>query len=211
MARARLFEAWEHGVSLGFTQDIPPSAHWPPNEARAPPDFERLTICHGSWGTASQEAEEVDRLLAEDIRQGFVFQAPGGSAAVVGRVGVATSSSGKKRLVMDSSISGTNQSGLMPNKMHNPNCASLINASLSSRIRSGPSLALTCKRLTHESSSASLTRVVAIPLARGVVCSQCFTIWCFGKRPVLDSFHGSSCSSFTPFHVCAPCYVGLRG
>ena len=106
------------GVPTGHFQDIPRSNVFiPPSEAGVEADTSGLQICENNWQGARENPAELRRLLQEEIDRGWLeelsleeAQHRWGEHLAVGKLNVVFQHNGKSRLIMDGSVSGTNQS-----------------------------------------------------------------------------------------------------
>ena len=106
------------GVPTGHFQDIPRSNVFiPTSEPGAEADTSGLQICENNWQGARENPEELRRLLQEEIDRGWLeeltfeeAQQRWGEHLAVGKLNVVFQRNGKSRLIMDGSVSGTNQS-----------------------------------------------------------------------------------------------------
>ena len=121
------FDLLHTGVPLGIGTPIPVCCVLPPPDAPSPPVIP-LQHCDSAWQSAIDNADIVDKLLEEELSEGWIRLVPGGDAelrrnyahSAVGKLGVVLSDDRPPRLVVDSSISGVTDHTVLPNKAPNP-------------------------------------------------------------------------------------------
>ena len=108
----------EQGVDLGIQSPIPPSGTWPTktetqNELPITPSF---SIFEDNWHSAEADEDSLKELIQQEIDDGFVTavgtlqqaQEQFGANLAIGKLGIASQQHSKKRLVLDSTVSGLN-------------------------------------------------------------------------------------------------------
>ena len=113
-----LWPALMAGIPTGHFQDIPRSNVFIPiSEPCSEADTSGLQVCERNWQGARDHPEELSRLLQEEIDQGWLEEltleqarSRWGEHVAVGKLNVVFQHNGKSRLIMDGSVSGTNQS-----------------------------------------------------------------------------------------------------
>ena len=119
-----------HGVPLGVDD---PSAPVPPSSVMLPsePDPPRplpLEHCSSAWQSALSDPTTVDALLAEEVREGWIRELPGGLPALqaryrysaIGKLGLVKYADRPPRLVVDSSVSRVTENTSLPNRSAYP-------------------------------------------------------------------------------------------
>ena len=113
------------GVRLGVDHDIRPSDHWPIK--KLDPVLSDLTVCEGSWQSASSNPDVVRELLAQELEAGWIREHQSLQelhetfpAVAVGKLGLVLSEHRSPRLVVDSSISGVTAASKIPNHIMHP-------------------------------------------------------------------------------------------
>ena len=111
-----LLPALKSGVPTGYQNDIPPSfSSWP--SLRDNPEDVPLSIHLQNWRSANVDASVTQHLLAEELAQGFCFKYEGSVedakkewplGLAIGKLGVVRAPGRSERLVLDSTICGTN-------------------------------------------------------------------------------------------------------
>ena len=116
-----LFAALLQGVPTGFHHDIPLSHVLFANDPLAACD-EDLSICSTNWRGAENDPLLLESLLAEEVKAGWLHEVPLDQAqatwphVAVGKMNIVHSANRKPRLVVDSSICGTNSSCYIPER-----------------------------------------------------------------------------------------------
>ena len=113
-----LWPALMAGVPTGHFQDIPKSNVFiPTSEASSDADVSGLQVCDTNWKRARENPVELGNLLQKEIENGWLEELSlsearqrWGDHVAVGKLNVVFQHNGKSRLIMDGSISGTNQS-----------------------------------------------------------------------------------------------------
>ena len=113
-----LWPALMSGVPTGHFHDIPKSNVFvPTSEANSDTDVSSLQVCETNWKGARENPDELRNLLQTEIEHGWLEELPlsearqrWGEHVAVGKLNVVFQRNGKSRLIMDGSISGTNQS-----------------------------------------------------------------------------------------------------
>ena len=128
-----LFAALLQGVPTGFHHDIPLSQVLFVNEPPAA-TTEDLSICETNWRGAEDDPALLQSLLAEEIEAGWLTQVPLSQAqatwpnVAVGKMNIVHSSGRRPRLVIDSSICGTNSSCYIPERYSLPSLTSVMHS-----------------------------------------------------------------------------------
>ena len=120
------------GVSLGVRCQLQPCTVMAPG---LPPDADPrpLECCASAWQSALLDSATVDKLLQEELQQGWIREVPGGLAALreqyrlcaVGKLGLVKATGRPPRLVVDSSVSAVTENTVLPNRSCNPTLAHL--------------------------------------------------------------------------------------
>jgi hypothetical protein len=114
-----LFDSLIAGVPTGFNDDIPPSNCFATKTEDDNLGRQPLSIHMDNWRSSSDRPELTDELVQAEVNQGWVEPFDGTiedaqtrwpSGVAIGRLGIAISDSRDPRLVVDSSICGTNSS-----------------------------------------------------------------------------------------------------
>ena len=114
-----LFDALIAGVPTGFLDDVPASNCFSIKENDELPGRQSLSIHMDNWRSSSDRPELTSALVDQEVQQGWVEAFDGDVSAAqarwpqglaIGRLGIATSDHRDPRLVIDSSICGTNSS-----------------------------------------------------------------------------------------------------
>ena len=121
------FDLLHTGVPLEIGPPIPVCRVLPPPDAPSPAAIP-LQHCDSAWQSAIDNADIVDKLLEEELAEGWIRLVPGGDAelrrnyahSAVGKLGVVLTDDRPPRLVVDSSISGVTDHTVLPNKAPNP-------------------------------------------------------------------------------------------
>ena len=128
-----LFAALLQGVPTGFHHDIPLSKVLFVNEPPAATD-EDLSICDTNWRGAANDPSLLESLLAEEIQAGWLTEMPLAQARItwpnvaVGKMNIVHSAGRKPRLVVDSSVCGTNSSCYIPERYSLPSLTSVMHS-----------------------------------------------------------------------------------
>ena len=110
-----LFQSLLEGIPTGFAADIPKSHVFVPcgaNGDDAPDD--ELSICDRNWKGAEDNPEQTRALLQKELDEGWLEEVPLEEArqrwshVAVGKLSVVFSALRKPRLIVDSSVCGTN-------------------------------------------------------------------------------------------------------
>lgn len=113
----QLFQCLIDGVPTGHLDDIPCSRVFSPKESESDLTRPPLSIHLDNWQSSRDRPELTDELVQEEIEKGFVEVFEGSlqdaqqrwpRGLAVGRLGIAMSDSRPPRLVVDSSVCGTN-------------------------------------------------------------------------------------------------------
>ena len=116
-----LFACLEQGVPTGFDGDIPLSNVFLPQGGGHP--FEQsLGICHGNWSSAEADLPTLHALVEEEIANGWFLELDSLEAAqerfgdklAIGKMSIVKAEGKKPRLVVDSTVCGTNPSCTIP-------------------------------------------------------------------------------------------------
>ena len=116
-----LFTCLEQGVPTGFDGDIPLSNVFLPQGGGHP--FEQsLGICHGNWSSAEADLPTLHALVEEEIANGWFLELDSLEAAqerfgdklAIGKMSIVKAEGKKPRLVVDSTVCGTNPSCSIP-------------------------------------------------------------------------------------------------
>ena len=121
------FDLLHTGVPLGIGTPIPVCSVLPPPVSPTSP-VTPLQHCDSAWQSAIDNADIVDKLLEEELSEGWIRLVSGGDAelrrkyahSAVGKLGVVLSDDRPPRLVVDSSISGVTDHTVLPNRAPNP-------------------------------------------------------------------------------------------
>ena len=128
-----LFAALLQGVPTGFHNDIPLSRVLFANDPPAAAD-EDLSICTTNWKGAANDPCLLESLLHEEVEAGWLREVPLDQAqatwphVAVGKMNIVHSANRKPRLVVDSSICGTNSSCHIPERYSLPSLTSLMHS-----------------------------------------------------------------------------------
>ena len=127
-ADIHLLPALKSGVPTGYHNDVPPSFSFWPN-MQATPDDVPLSIHLQNWRSATVDASITQRLLEEEISQGFCFRYNGSledarrawpEGLAIGKLGVVRAPGRSERLVLDNTICGTNANCCVPERQCMP-------------------------------------------------------------------------------------------
>ena len=127
-ADIHLLPALKSGVPTGYHSDIPPSFSFWPN-MQAGPEEVPLSIHMQNWRSATVDASVTQRLLDEEISQGFCFKYSGSledakrtwpDGLAIGKLGVVRAPGRSERLVLDNTICGTNANCCIPERQCMP-------------------------------------------------------------------------------------------
>ena len=114
-----LFDSLIEGIPTGFQDDIPPSNCFAKKTDDDSLGRQPLSIHMDNWRSSSDRPELTDGLVQAEVNQGWVepfdgtiedAQARWPIGIAIGRLGIAISDLRDPRLVVDSSICGTNSS-----------------------------------------------------------------------------------------------------
>ena len=114
-----LFESLIEGVPTGFSDDIPSSNCFAKKQEDDNLGRQPLSIHMDNWRSSSDRPELTDELVESEVNQGWVEPFNGSiedaqtrwpTGVAIGRLGIAISDSRDPRLVVHSSICGTNSS-----------------------------------------------------------------------------------------------------
>lgn len=114
-----LFSSLIDGVPTGFSDDIPGSNCFSKKDDEIEMNRQPLSIHMDNWRSSADRPDLTAELIAKEIAEGWVEHFPGGideaqqrwpKGVAVGRLGIAMSDNRDPRLVVDSSICGTNSS-----------------------------------------------------------------------------------------------------
>lgn len=135
-ADVNLFPSLLEGVPTGFQRDIPSSHVFAPS-SNEPPLDPQLSSHFSNWKSAEDHPEITAELLEEEVSQGWVQKYDGDidqarltwpTGVALGKLGVAFSSTRPPRLIVDPSISGTNQACHIPEKQCFPSVKDVISS-----------------------------------------------------------------------------------
>ena len=121
-ADGELFPHLIQGVPTGFADDIPPSNCFSVKDDDLAATRQPLSVHMDNWRSSSDRPDLTSELIAKEISEGWVEPFEGDVAAsqqrwpqgvAIGRLGIALSEHRDPRLVVDSSICGTNSSCLV--------------------------------------------------------------------------------------------------
>ena len=116
-----LFPCLQQGVPTGFDGDIPLSNVFLPQGGGHP--FEQsLGICHGNWSYAEADLPTLHALVEEEVANGWLLELDSLEAAqerfgdklAIGKMSIVKAERKKPRLVVDSTVCGTNPSCTIP-------------------------------------------------------------------------------------------------
>ena len=116
-----LFPCLQQGVPTGFDGDIPLSNVFLPQGGGHP--FEQsLGICHGNWSSAEADLPTLHALVEEEVANGWLLELDSLEAAqerfgdklAIGKMSIVKAEGKKPRLVVDSTVCGTNPSCTIP-------------------------------------------------------------------------------------------------
>ena len=119
MRTTALFSSLIDGVPTGFSDDIPGSNCFSKKDDEIEMNRQPLSIHMDNWRSSADRPDLTAELIAKEIAEGWVEHFPGGieeaqqrwpKGVAVGRLGIAMSDNRDPRLVVDSSICGTNSS-----------------------------------------------------------------------------------------------------
>jgi len=112
-ADCHLFRSLLEGVATGYDGDIPPSFVF--TQHHSPSSDGELLLCFGNWTGAESDPDLLCELLQKEVDAGWLETVPlleaqqrWGDRLAVGRLNIVTSPGKKPRLVVDSSVCGTN-------------------------------------------------------------------------------------------------------
>ena len=116
-----LFPCLRSGVPTGFDADIPLSNVLVP-QGSGHPFAQEIAICHGNWSSAEADPETLRALVEEELDKGWLLeldslasaQARLGSKLAIGKMSMVSAPGKKPRLVVDSTVCGTNPSCFTP-------------------------------------------------------------------------------------------------
>ena len=116
-----LFPCLRSGVPTGFDADIPLSNVLVP-QGSGHPFAQEIAICHGNWSSAEADPETLRALVEEELDKGWLLeldslasaQARFGSKLAIGKMSIVSAPGKKPRLVVDSTVCGTNPSCFIP-------------------------------------------------------------------------------------------------
>ena len=122
-----LFSSLLEGVPTGFAADIPKSHVFVPNQAEeaSVPD-DALSVCERNWKGAEENPEVTRELLRKELKEGWLEELPLEQAqqrwqhVAVGKLSVVFSALRKPRLIVDSTVCGTNSSCAIPERYSLP-------------------------------------------------------------------------------------------
>ena len=135
-----LFPCLEQGVPTGFDGDIPLSNVFLPQGGGHP--FEQsLGICHGNWSSAEADLPTLHALVEEEISNGWFLELDSLEAAqerfgdmlAIGKMSIVKAEGKKPRLVVDSTVCGTNPSCSIPETYSLPRGLLLTSSPLTKR------------------------------------------------------------------------------
>ena len=161
------------GVNTGFRNDIPPSQVFAPRADNEPKDFVDLSVHMCNWKSAEDEPGITSSLVQEELAQGWIEPFHGSLADAqahfplgvgIGRLGLALSPHRPPRLVLDSSVCGTNGRCTIPDKQTMP---SVLDVARSFPLRSNDTI-------PHQSAftldiKSAHKRIVVAPDQRGLL------------------------------------------
>ena len=112
-----LWPALMSGVPTGHFQDTPRSnVFMPTSESSSDADVSGLEVCETNWKGARENPVELRNLLQTEMENGWLEELTlsearqrWGEHLAVGKLNVLFQHNGKSRLIMDGSVSGTNQ------------------------------------------------------------------------------------------------------
>ena len=115
-----LFPSLLEGVSTGYGEPIPPSNVFPVKRSDGESDSTQrpnLSIHLENWKSAEDRPELVDELVEDELSKGWIFEFEGSVedarqtfplGVAIGKLGLAITDSRPPRLVVDSTVCGTN-------------------------------------------------------------------------------------------------------
>ena len=128
-----LFGCLLQGVPTGFKNDIPPSGCMAPS-GKAGTD-ESLQVCQQNWQGAEDDPVLLDRLVQQEVDKGWLHRVESLEEAkrlfpqvAVGKMNIVHSEGRDPRLVVDSSICGTNAACSIPERSALPTLQSILSA-----------------------------------------------------------------------------------
>ena len=116
-----LFPCLLSGVPTGFDADIPLSNVLVPQGA-GHPFAQEIAICHSNWSSAEADPETFALVEEELEKKGWLFEVDSlasaqerfGSKLAIGKMSIVNAPGKKPRLVVDSTVCGTNPSCVTP-------------------------------------------------------------------------------------------------
>ena len=136
-----LWPALLRGVPTGINGDIPRSNVFVPVQAAESACTEELTICQQNWKQATEQPELLAQLVQKEVQEGWVFSVPDldtararwGNRVAIGKCNIIGGNElggqwRKPRLIVDTTVSGTNPSVTIPEKYSLPGVQDVINA-----------------------------------------------------------------------------------
>ena len=116
-----LFPCLQAGVPTGFDADIPLSNVLVP-QGSAHPSAQDLSICNGNWSSAEADHGTLHELVQEELNKGWLFemdslasaQSRFGDKLAIGKMSIVRAAGKKPRLVVDSTVCGTNPACVIP-------------------------------------------------------------------------------------------------
>ena len=124
-----LFPALLQGVPTGFQHNIPASHVFSPKPETSDHPASPLSHHFLNWKSAEDHTDITNSLLQEEIRQGWVFEFEGSlqqaqqewpQGVALGKLSIAFSATRSPRLVLDNTVSGTNNACVVPEKQSMP-------------------------------------------------------------------------------------------
>ena len=112
-----LFDSLLQGVPTGFLDDIPPSNVFAKKRCDAPAEKTELSVHLSNWHSAESNPIIVEELVEAEISKNWLIQFEGDvdaafrewpTGVAIGKLGVAFSETRPPRLVVDSTVCGTN-------------------------------------------------------------------------------------------------------
>ncbi|CAJ1356963.1 unnamed protein product [Effrenium voratum] len=112
------------GVPSGFHHNIPHSTIFPARDTTIVADT-NLSVHFSNWSNAEANADLVSDLIQQEMAEGWVYRFDGDltqaqqcfpAGVAIGKLNVVTAPGRKPRLILDSTICGTNQRCLIPDR-----------------------------------------------------------------------------------------------
>ena len=130
-----LFPYLINGVPTGFDTAITPSSCFPSISPSPTDEAPMLSVRFSNWSSAEEHPEDVQPLIEEEIKKGWVMPSEGTIedaqiqwpvGVAIGKLGLALSDHRPPRLVVDSSICGLNGRCAIPEKSTLPTARDVV-------------------------------------------------------------------------------------